>query len=81
MPANLFSSQNKSSASERHVQYALDSVQYAENIAQSLQCKAKGNLFRYILNTDIAYFGHISPIFIPATPTPPRNPFPLRLLR
>ena len=31
------------------MQYALDSVQYAENIAQLLQCKVNGNPFRYII--------------------------------
>ena len=31
------------------VQYALDSVQYAENIARLLQCKVNGSLFRYII--------------------------------
>ena len=34
------------------MQYALDSVQYAENIARLLQCKVNGNLFRYIINNN-----------------------------
>ena len=29
------------------MQYALDCVQYAENIARLLQCKVNGDLFRY----------------------------------
>ena len=51
MAAKLFSYQNKSSSNERDsltVQYALGSVQYAENIAWLLQCKVNGNLL-YIL--------------------------------
>ena len=53
MVAKIFSSQNKSSSSERDslppFQYALDSVQYAVNIARLLQCKVNGHLFRYII--------------------------------
>ena len=61
--AKLFSSQNKSSSSERdfltpcnmhltpcNMQKILhDSVQYAENIARLLQYKVNGNLFSYII--------------------------------
>ena len=37
------------------MQYALDSVQYAEDIARLLHCKVNGNLFRYIIsiNTEL----------------------------
>ena len=54
MASNFFSPQNKSSSSERDSLPPcnldkLDSVQYAENIAQLLQCKVNGRLFRYII--------------------------------
>ena len=37
-------------ATPNSVQYATDSVQYAENIARLLQYKVNGNLFSYIIN-------------------------------
>ena len=42
------------------MQYALDFVQYAENIAQLLQCNVNRNLFRYIIIIDTAGFVEIS---------------------
>ena len=42
------------------MQYALDSVQYAENIARLLQCKVNGNLFRYIIMFDMSRYFEIS---------------------
>ena len=38
------------------MQYALDSVQYAENIARLLLCKVNWDLLRFILNIDNNFF-------------------------
>ena len=49
MAAILVSSQNKNTSGECNVQYALDSVQYAENIARLPQCKVNRDRFRYLI--------------------------------
>ena len=52
MAAKIFSSQNKSSSSERDFLTPCNmhmTVQYAENIARLLQCKMNGNILRSII--------------------------------
>ena len=41
------------------MQYALDSVQYAKNIARLLQCKVNGDLFRYITISNTYFHIHL----------------------
>ena len=47
--ASIFSRLKPKVVLVNSVQYALDSVQYAENIARLLQCKVNGKRFRYII--------------------------------
>ena len=46
------------------MQYALDSVQYAENIARLLQCIVNGNLLRYIIKPNYSIRRTVSEIIL-----------------